>query len=160
MRGFGVGSQLRINDNTVFARGQHVNAELGVVLDHFEKHCNEFGRDMQADLDTIGHHRGRTASQAIAPTPRAPDEGAWSITLRKKRTDSEGLIICPAPKDRQSGFRHFWERARAATETGEIGDVGQVRYLYAQNGASSGTNIVTVYTHTHDVWLRISDLIH
>jgi len=146
MRGFGIGSQLRINGNTVFAGGRHVNAQLGVVLDHFEKHCNEFGWDMRADLDTIGHHRGGSASSPIAPTPRAHNEDAWSFTLGKKRTDSEGLIICLAPKERQSGFRHFLEQARAATETGEIGDVGQIRYLYARKGASSGTDIVTVYT--------------
>lgn len=131
MRELGPGSQLTINGNTLFAGGRNVEAELPVVLDRFEAHCNEFGWDIRGDL---------AREKAIVPSE------PFSITLGKQRTENEGLIVCLVSDERQVGLSRFLERARITAETGDISRVGQVRYLYARRNPNGGTDVVTVNT--------------
>jgi hypothetical protein len=134
-------SVLKINGNSVLAGGSHVEANLDSVLDRFEAHCTEFAWDAQKEFSAMA-----TGKSEAKPAQASRAEKPWSLTLARKRSESEGLVVCLAPSEKQTGISKFVESARVAFETGELSSVGQIRYLYARKHARSGTNVVAVLT--------------
>ena len=130
-------TDILINGNRMFAGGTHVDAPLPVVLDRFEQHCRDLG--WQPD-------RKEAESFPQAVQKKLGALGAASLTLSSHRSADEGVVACLLAPPKAHGFGQFLERARAFSVNGNLGEVGDIRYVFARKGAAGGTDVVTVWT--------------
>jgi len=123
-------SHLRVNGNDVLAGGHFVDMDLALVLKRFRAECSERAWQM-------GELSGELANAVPADAP---------LTLASTSSEDEGVVICLTPSRPSAGVSDFLARVRETAATGELGQLGQIHYLYARRNKSGGTNVIGVWT--------------
>lgn len=104
------------------------------VLDHFEAVCND--------------HDGNLSERYEAAHPTGRDAGHSPVF----RYDSErsGVVACLALGTGDVGVVELGERVRRYSETHDLHDLGDLRYVYAErDAADTRTRFVTFWTDGH-----------
>ena len=130
-------TEIRINGNRMYAGGAHVASPLPAVLDRFEQHCRELGWQLD---------QNETESFAKSVQTKLAALGATSLTVSGQRSEDEGVVVCLLAPPSAHGAKQFLERAREFSVTGDLGRVGDIRYVSARKSAAGGTDVVTVWT--------------
>lgn len=124
-----------------FASGHSTEHTVADVLDFFEGRCAEHSLFF-ADVPEL------LASASID----APDTGMWSGTLREGG-DGAGYVAC-FDTGEVGGVEGVLHRLEAFTDSGNLAELGGLRYAYASRTAE-GTHFIVFYT---DESLNIYDM--
>lgn len=114
---------LQVNGARVHFRTETVDARFDEVLDYYEALCD--GRDA---------FLAEQLSVLLAEHPGAPDEGATlrSIATTAARDEGRGYVACLDMGDRAVSLDAMVSRFARFSRTGDLHEIGQVRYAYAQ----------------------------
>jgi len=107
--------------------------ELGQVLDYYEQHCLDHDGGLIDELDTFAadHPEVRLNTEMMDPI------------IRSERGD-RGVVACLYMEE-TGGAEAFMERYRRYQDSGDLSEVGDMRYIYAEE-ADRGTHFVAFWT--------------
>lgn len=128
--------QMRFNGAPIQFRTSRTDKPMAEVLDYFEQRCQE--------------HDGRLAEQLEELMVREPrleglDPSELDGTMRFD-TSQRGYVACLDMGDEQRDHEDIIGRVGEFIRTGDIADVGHMRYLYAQRVDEDHTFFVTVFS--------------
>ncbi len=127
-------TRLSINEQPIHVASAVVDAPLADVLDRYQAVCESESPigDEFIDPKTI--------------VMRSPGGGkAFAFGALRNETEVDGVIACitkPDPNDERS----FTDRLKQFTESRDFGDLGSMRYAYAQRTETGRTHVITVWT--------------
>jgi hypothetical protein len=128
-----------LNGTTMFVGGRHVAHSVHEVLDRFEQYCG----------DNAGGFEQEFAKVPAAQLDKLPEwqRSARHIgTIRSEVDDEEGFLSCVVAPEGSRGFRGLVSRAEAFAETGDLGKIGKLRYVFAhKNAKAGGADLVTLW---------------
>ncbi|MET0387051.1 MAG: hypothetical protein ABW321_13880, partial [Polyangiales bacterium] len=130
-------STLRVNGQRVTLSSMSSEQSVGDVLDRFGALCSRDSGGIDAELQ-----------QLVAAGKRLPsglDPKRFGI-LRSEPSAREGVSACFA-REGSAGLSDFAARLMRTVETGDFGEMGQLRYVFARRreGATS-THVITVWS--------------
>ncbi len=127
-------------EHTVLVNGQraHVatatsNDSLDTVLDRFEKSCEENASPLSDAWQSVPTTNRFDARKAVA-----------TASMIRERHANEGTVACLA-RGAHSGPT-FAASVQGFAKTGDLGELGQMRYVYAKRGADGTTFVLTAWT--------------
>ena len=127
-----------MNGQKVHVSTSRSEDSLGRVLDRVEENCRENGDEGAAvlhDMPTVDDVK---------------DHKVDVLPILRHENPKSGVVICFVHGEKMAGPT-LNERLQAFVETGDMGKVGKVRYVYAALG-KHGTSVITVWTDdTFDV---------
>jgi hypothetical protein len=116
---------------------------LGEVLDHYEGRC--ISRDGGLSQQQADAYR----KSSFRLTDR--QERLLDTTLRQD-ADDQGFVACLDAGTDQIGWKHWAERLSRFVKTGNVSEVGQLRYVYAHRGKHSTTFVTLWPEGALNVW--------
>lgn len=126
---------VRVNGQEASINSSVVEASVDTVLDRFTKGCAEQSGGMREEVRS-----------AIAKGAKLPDPDTFGV-FRTERGQREATAACFARGERK-GIEALVEDLGRAVDTGDLGALGELRYVYARV-ASDGkqTHVLTGWTH-------------
>jgi hypothetical protein len=113
---------------------------LGVepVLATFEKYCHDNSGGLAEELSSMPATAG-----ALEKLPSGlRDPSAW-LTARQTATDGKaGQVACVARKSTGGGLQGLMTRILAFTDSGDLGELGDARYVVARRDEKAGNTLV------------------
>jgi hypothetical protein len=135
----GAAHPVRINGSTVYAGGHHVKLGLVEVLDQVEKDCEEHGLTLQDDIDKLPARYKKRIPEDVRTSKK--------VALVREQRDHEGAIACLAVPPDTRGLRKLAARFEAFMTSGDLSEVGKLRYVFARSDTQiGGTNVVSVWS--------------
>jgi len=133
----GTGRPLRINGEPIFVASTTEDLPLAAVLDRAEAGCKSAGAGVAAEVEAMPE----ALRQQIPPGARA------SGVLREDRGD-RGVVACLVREDGKvsTGMKETVARLSAMVSTGDLAQVGQLRYVFAETTESGRTHVVAAWT--------------
>ena len=132
--------EFTFNGASVFVYGRTVRGGKEKVLNLFERRCRDANRGVNADIERAFERLGdRSLGQSIDP-PAGWDR-LMRGTLRHEGGD-EGMVSCLQTPDRRSGVESFLSRVERFSQSGDLSDVGYLRYVYTVEEPKLGTTFV------------------
>jgi hypothetical protein len=130
---------------TVELNGAHVHharvwttASVEEVLDRFEDHCKR-------NPGPLGEVLKQVAAKDPALFDKKVPAGAFRHAVIRNESSSDGVIICFVD-DRGTGLEGIDEMLSRLTETGDLAELGQFRYVYAERQKDGRTHVVSMRT--------------
>lgn len=113
---------------------------LGVepVLGRFEQYCHENSGGLAQELNAMP-----ATAAALDKLPSGlRDPSAW-LTSRQTATDGKaGQVACVARKGSGGGLQGLMDRILAFTDSGDLGELGDARYVVARRDEKAGNTLV------------------
>jgi hypothetical protein len=125
---------LIFNGQRIYLSSGMTRHSLSRVLDYYERHCLEHDGGLGEELD---------ASATSYPEVRL-NRDLLDPVIRGDRGD-HGVVACLYMEERD-GARGFMERYGRYQESGDISEVGDMRYVYAEEASDGGTHFVALWT--------------
>jgi hypothetical protein len=131
-------TEVRLNQQSIYMSTGESDEPVSVVLDRFQANCDSHPGAMKSLLDDV------VAKKALTAQGKDPN------TLTTQRNDSPdkeaGTVLCMAG----DGGKVDWKDAfRAFQQTGDLSNIGNLRYAYVQKTKKGVTAIRTVWTEGH-----------
>lgn len=117
---------------------------LGVeeVLERFEQHCQQQSGGLREEL---GRLPAALAGAALPESLRDPSR--WLSSRQMAADGKAGQLACIARPNDAGGLRGLYQSALAFAETGDVGKVGEARYIVARRDEASGqTHVLAMWT--------------
>lgn len=130
--------EVSINGETVYLASAVTRDGVRQVLDRFEAHCREHGGGLEQELDRILESRGR----ALLP---AQASALSRLGILRHETEDEGTLVCIAQRG-DGGMRGMVGRMRDVLRTGDLGRLGDIRYVYARRADNGFSHVLTSFT--------------
>lgn len=118
-----------------FGSGHSDDHDVGEVLDFFEARCR------QRDGRLVDHVRELAQEREIA----APDTSMLDGTLREDSARG-GYVACFDVGEEREGVEGLLSRLTAFTNSGNLADLGGLRYVYARRTDEGGTHFLVFHT--------------
>lgn len=133
----GTGRPLRINGEPIFVASAMEDAPLSAVLDRAEAGCKANAVRAGGEIDALPE----ALKQKIPPGTSA------SGVLREQR-EGRGVVACLVREDSQvsTGMKDTVARLSAMLSTGDLSQVGHLRYVFAETTESGATHVVAAWT--------------
>ncbi len=113
---------------------------LGVdqVLGRFEQYCHDNSGGLSQEL-----HAMPATVAALEKLPSGlRDPSAW-LTARQTATDgTAGQVACVARKNSGGGLQGLMDRVMAFTDSGDLGELGDARYVVARRDEKAGNTLI------------------
>lgn len=134
----GPAQPLLINGAKVFVGARHVDESVGDVVERFEAYCEEQSGNLAEDLERLD-----PSQQAELPSEfRRPNR----LGILRNDAGDEAAIACIAAPQGSRGIDGFITRAQNLLSTGDLGELGRLRYLFARkNQKAGGTDVITLW---------------
>jgi hypothetical protein len=135
------GTEFRLNEQRVFLESSNTDESVGRVLDRFEQSC-------------VDHHAfDPMAWQQIAneksKTPVTPGT-KFGVVRKEDPKKGDGMVMCFTS---EHGPRDFFAAVEKFEKTGDLSELGDVRYAHAsphkvkaKNASQSATMVQTMWT--------------
>ena len=132
--------QLKVNGAAISLRTQVVSQPVDQVLAHYKATCAKQNAGFAPEKEIALLNAPNAAAQ------EAVDE-AFDLTMHG-RTDQAGFVTCLDLAEQAVGYKAFVARALKAVETGDLSDIGQMRYAYAKRSVDDDnkTFLLTMWT--------------
>jgi hypothetical protein len=128
-----------LNGTTMFVGGRHVDMSVKQVLDRFESYCGDNAGGFEDEF-------AKLPAKAKAKLPEYLRDARHFGTLRNEVDEEEGVLSCLVAPEGSRGFEGLIARAKAFMESGDVGKIGKLRYVFAKkNSKAGGSNIVTLW---------------
>lgn len=128
------------DEHTVLVNGERAHVSTAVtrddvdaVLDRFEASCRENASPLADGWKLVQEKDREDAKKAIT-----------GASIMRQSTKTEGSLACIA-KGKRSGDS-FLAAAQGFAKSGDLGALGQMRYVYAQRGSDGTTFVLTAWT--------------
>lgn len=118
---------------------------LGVeqVLERFEQHCREHSAGLAGEIAALPN--GAAALDKLPEELRDPSRWLSSKTIAEDH--KLGQIACIARKDSGGGLKGLVDHVLAFTDTGDLSEIGDARYIVARRDEASGqTHVLAMWT--------------
>lgn len=128
-----------LNGEAVYVASAVTEQTMGQVLDRFDQECRAHSGGLQAEFD----HLPATVQRKLAQ--KAP--AAWDLRLgvvREERAD-EASIMCLERRE-GTGLRDVVRRLTDFARTGDLGEVGDLRYVYARKTDGGKVHVLSTFT--------------
>lgn len=125
-----------LNGQQMFMGSSLSHDAVGDVLERYHDHC------VSNAAQTPESWRALT-SEGAAPA-KAAKPGLLGDGVLRAGDDKEGTVVCFVRS--QDAKPSATEAFKAFAETGELGAIGQLRYVYAKRTEQGNTHVMTVWT--------------
>lgn len=118
---------------------------LGVeqVIERFGQHCREHSAGLASEIAALP--KGAAALEQLPQELRDPSRWLSSATIANDH--QVGQIACIARKDSGGGLKGLVDRIVAFTESGDLAEIGDARYVVARRDEASGqTHVLAMWT--------------
>ena len=113
------------------------------VIERFSQHCRENSGGLAGEIEALP--RGTAALQQLPEALRDPSRWLSSETIAQD--GKVGQIACVARKNSGGGLSGLVERVLAFTESGDLAELGDARYVVARRDDASGqTHVLAMWT--------------
>jgi hypothetical protein len=126
---------LNINGQQAETSNGFTTHTMGEVLDYFKKECDEHAQGL---VDTFADLDGTLVDMK-------PVGGAPGFATIRGEKPNEGYVFC-ASADHELTKQEKLARLRALTTTGDLGSLGDIRYVAVQR-VPEGSHVVAAWTH-------------
>lgn len=131
--------QVMLNGEALYVASAVTEQSMGQVLDRFDQECRTHSGGLQAEFDHLPANVQRKLAE------KAP--AAWDLrlgVLREERAD-EASILCLERRE-GTGMRDVVQRLSDFARTGELGEVGDLRYVYARKTDGGKVHVLSTFT--------------
>lgn len=130
---------LRINGEPIYIASTTEDLPIAEVLDRAEAACKRGGSGLTAEIEALPEALRKKVPESVTP------ESAAGV-LREQKSD-RGVIACLVHEDgRAAGMKEIAARLSAMMQTGNLGEAGLLRYVFAERTDSGRTHVVTAWT--------------
>jgi len=113
------------------------------VVERFGEHCREHSAGLAAEIAALP--KGMAALEKLPAELRDPSRWLSSETIASDH--KAGQIACIARKDSGGGLGGLVKRVLAFTESGDLAEIGDARYVVARRDDASGqTHVLAMWT--------------
>jgi len=113
------------------------------VIARFGEHCREHSAGLSAEIAALPN--GAAALEKLPSELRDPSRWLSSETIAGDH--NAGQIACIARKDSGGGLSGLVNRVLAFTESGDLAEIGDARYIVARRDQASGqTHVLAMWT--------------
>lgn len=130
-----------LNGQPVFVGATTSPLTVRQVLDAFDSNCRAGSRDMRSLLGV-----------STRPSPlQEPAHEGWLRALDQARVlrmenETEGMLSCLAPNGPQQGATGLVESVRIFMESGDLSQLGDLRYVTARRQPSGKTQVIAAWS--------------
>lgn len=113
---------------------------LGVdqVLGRVEQYCHDNSGGLAQELLAMP-----TSAAALKKLPNGlQDPSAWLTARQTGKDGSAGQVACVARKDSGGGLKGLTDRILAFTDSGDLAEIGDARYVVARRDEKAGNTLV------------------
>jgi len=129
-------NEYRLNGQRIYFSSSTVDEPVGTVLDRFESHCNKsLAFDSWKSLAALQNSKNGSA------TPSSLTDHLGVMRTEDKKV-GDGAVMCFTG---DKGPQNVLKALQAFTESGDLHDIGDLRYVHAQRQGQQ-TSIQTVWT--------------
>jgi hypothetical protein len=138
----GTGSErpIRLNGEAIYVSSAVQDVPLTGLLDRVEARCKDNPEEL---LDALTHHppsAERKEHQERLASPTASG-------VVRYENDEKGVVVCLIhPEGAPAGIAARLSRFSRFLDTGDLGHLGNVRYVFAERNAEGRTHVVTAWT--------------
>jgi len=113
------------------------------VIERFGQHCREHSAGLASEIAALP--KGAAALERLPEELRDPSRWLSSETIADDH--KTGQIACIARKDSGGGLKGLVDRIIAFTESGDLAEIGDARYVVARRDDASGqTHVLAMWT--------------
>lgn len=127
-------TKVNLNGQTMFVGSAIAKDDVLGVLNRYEKHCRS---NAAQSVDSW-----REIATGDAETQNS--NGFFTSGLIRSGNDQEGTVICFVRSEKSKASAK--EAISTFTETGELGALGQLRYVYVKRTPSGKAHVLTAWT--------------
>lgn len=127
-------NKVSLNGQTMFLGSSLAKDDVQAVLNRYEKHCRTNAAQSVESWREI----------AAADKQTATSNGFFTNGLIRSGDAQEGSVICFVRSEQSKASAT--EAIGAFTQTGELGALGQLRYVYVKKTARGNTHVLTAWT--------------
>jgi hypothetical protein len=131
----GTKSPIKLNGQPIFVGSQVLDMSVSETLDRAETLCH---RGNPA-------HPGSDPASLDSPEMTLETDGPSIGKIREER-EGRGVVVCFAPQEPVDGLRDKMDRYFEFFESGNLEDLGDLRYFFARATDDGGTHLVRVWT--------------
>jgi hypothetical protein len=150
-------SRVHLNGETISIGNAITSESLDEVLDRFEQNCHEHRAASGDAWAGLGKMRDRFATIPEKSFKALPDQDKLKATLGRimglpvdsfgtyrTRGGEQGVVMCFVQTDgTPTDAKIAWKELK---ETGDLGKLGAVRYVYASRTKDGNTHVMTAWT--------------
>ncbi len=129
-------TEVRINQQSIYMSTAQSDESVKVVLDRFQANCDSHPGAMKDLLDDV------VAKKALA----GKDVSGLTTHREDSPNQESGTVLCMSGDAGKVGWKDAF---RAFQQSGDLSEIGNLRYVYAQKTKSGQTSIRTVWTDGH-----------
>jgi hypothetical protein len=130
---------LVVNGQNVWIASKTTRLSVAEALDRFDTHCVSTSQALSAELDGL--------EAAVAPPAAESSLAGHRWLIRRDEVPGQGgQLVCLAPTEPLTGFLDLGERLSTFFATGELGAIGELRYVRAKPRAEGGSHVITVWS--------------
>ena len=113
------------------------------VLERFGQHCREHSAGLAGEIAALPN-----GAAALAKLPEElRDPARWLTSETIAQDGHAGQIACLARRGSGSGLKGLVERVLSFTESGDLAEIGDARYVVARRDPASGqTHVLAMWT--------------
>lgn len=130
----GANRPIVLNGQPVYLTNTVQDIPFDVVLDRIEEHCRRNSAGLRSELENLSE----TVRKDLAEEIEGPEADA---ILREEESD-RGVVVCLVSE----GERSLFDRFQRFAETGNVSEIGQLRYVYARRTSNGSTHVVATWT--------------
>lgn len=113
------------------------------VIERFGEHCREHSAGLANEIAALP--KGAAALEKLPEELRDPSRWLSNQTIADDH--KVGQIACIARKDSGGGLKGLVDRVLAFTDTGDLSEIGDARYVVARRDEASGqTHVLAMWT--------------
>jgi hypothetical protein len=126
-------NKVTLNGSAMWLGNSIAHDPAAKILDRYEAHCQQNAAQPPE------------AWRELATKGNATPEKKWlSVGIMRGGGLREGSVVCFTKTSRSKAS--FGEAAKAFNETGDLGALGAVRYVYAKQTEQGNTHVITAWT--------------
>jgi hypothetical protein len=130
---------IAVNGQRLWVASKTTPLPVSDVLDRFDAHCLSAAGGPSPDVAPLEAAVAVTAHESPSLEQRA-------LIRRAELPGRGGQLVCLAPNEPLSGFVDLGERLGALLTTGQLGALGELRYVQARPRAEGGSHVVSVWS--------------
>jgi hypothetical protein len=131
---------IAVNGQHLWVASKTTPLPVSDVLDRFDAHCMSAARGPSTGLAPL------EAPAAAVTAHESPSLEQRALIRRAELPGRGGQLACLAPNEPLSGFVDLGERLGALFASGQLGALGELRYVQARPRADGGSHVVSVWS--------------
>jgi hypothetical protein len=144
-------NKLSLNGQVMFMGSSLSHDSANAVLDRYEAECKHSAAQSPESWRQLTHKPSETKDAA---DENAEAHGMSSTGVMRAGSLTEGTVLCFVKGEHAKPS--IREAFKSLAETGELGAVGNLRYVWAKQGESGNTTVLTAWTDDN---FNLADLV-